>query len=179
MSAKVAYVLLSLLSQTSHELDLSLSALLLFGPAPIESLIFPPEMREQSLHAYDSVESARWTIENILSSRALDAVLIESFASDCAGMSQAAKDGWLYHGMGFDCSEYLSTIWEKWQGLKVRVLVGSEDKVETVEKVREQTVQVLKAGGFDIEMDVVEGAGHLLPVEAIDEVVEALRKLVG
>ena len=64
-------------------------------------------------------------------------------------------------------------------GLKVRVLVGSEDKVETVEKVREQTVQMLKAGGFDIEMDVVEGAGHLLPVEAIDEVVEALRKLVG
>jgi pimeloyl-ACP methyl ester carboxylesterase len=60
----------------------------------------------------------------------------------------------------------------------IRVLVGSADRVETVEKVRKETLDPFAAAGWDISLRVLEGVGHLLPVEAVDEVVREIEVLL-
>ncbi|KAJ9656486.1 hypothetical protein H2198_004945 [Neophaeococcomyces mojaviensis] len=185
MSAKITYVLLDLLaSQKNTEdrlggnVDIDVEALVLVGPAPIGPLILPPDMREQQLHAYDTVDSARWTLQNILTSRTLDEKVLHGLAADCVNMSPGAKAGWLQCGMPFDCLEYVRRAKDAWRGLQVQVVLGREDKVESVERVQAQTVEVLRRYGFEVRETVVEGCGHLLPVEAVAEMVEVVRDVL-
>ena len=173
MSAKISYALLSMLAG-DETFEVENVALVLLGPAPVGPLVLPAEMREQQLKAYRSVESARWTIENVLTSKKLDDGTLNGLAEDCAGMSAGAKAGWLKYGTQLDCAAYLPVIKKQWPDLSVSVLVGEFDKVETVERVEEQTVVPLKERGFQAQSRVVEGCGHLLPVEAVDEAVTAI-----
>ena len=173
MSAKIAYSLLNMLA-TDETVNVEVLALLLIGPAPIAPLVLPPEMRQQQLQAYETVESARWTIEHVLSNKKLDGEILRKLAEDAVGMSPGAKEGWLKHGMAFDCAGYMDGIRKRWPELMVTVLVGEVDMVETVDRVKQQTINALRERGFQVECKVIDGCGHLLPVEAADEVVQAM-----
>lgn len=177
MSAKIAYVLLGMLSD-DPAYRLRIRALVLLAPAPIEPLHLPPEMRQQQLHAYDSFESAQWTIENVLTHRALVEDVVHDLARDCSTMTLGAKRGWLDHGMTFDCADAVAKIKTAWPDLKVKILVGEQDKVETPRRVAEQTVRVLTTHGFDVESNVIEECGHLLPVEAVKEVAKHIGSML-
>lgn len=61
----------------------------------------------------------------------------------------------------------------------MKILVGSEDKVETVERAKDGTVIPLQNSGFDVEMSVIDNAGHLLPVEAPAAVLETVLAALG
>jgi len=176
MSAKIAYHFLAVLKDEGVQP----TGLVLLGPAPVGPLVLPPEMQQQQLQAYETEESATWTIENVLTARPgkLSPGDSAELAKDCARMSPGAKHGWLKHGMAVDCSVVVTEMQKRWPRLAVRVLVGSDDKVETVERVQKGTVMPLQELGFDVEMAVVGGAGHLLPVEAPVAVQEAVSATV-
>ena len=183
MSAKVAYHVFYLLGSggIGNGDRIEIERLLLLGPAPIGPLDLPPEMRAQQLRAYESVESASWTMRNVLSHAPLDDDVVRRLASDAVGMSPGAKRGWLEYGMKVDCTEVLKgamTLVKDRRVFKVRVLVGREDRVETVEKVHKETLDVLHSMGVDVKIKVVEGCGHLLPVEAVKDVVSEIRSLL-
>lgn len=199
MSAKVVWemlpVLLSDLEHRSRQSSVMLEGLLLLGPAPVGPLVFPPEAREQQLRAYESFDSAEWTLRNVLtcSGKLHHDDVIRKLANDCIGMSPGAKRGWIEHGMKRDYTDVVKLVAASqrrtvslWDGkgrvknkLKVRVLVGEEDQVETVQRVKTQTVDVLRdTGGFDVEFETIAGCGHLLPVEAPREVVAELEKIL-
>lgn len=183
MSAKVSYVLLDMLARGRSSVagagsDIDVTGLVLLGPAPVGPLYFPADMREQQLRAYDTLESATWAVENILLHGKLSPEMVEMLASDCVGTSDGAKEGWMHHGMVFDCSEYVDRLKVNWPALSIRVMVGEEDKVEKVDNVRNQTIEVLKRIGVNIDENIVKGSGHLLPVEAVDKVVADVSALI-
>ena len=98
-------------------------------------------------------------------------------------MSEGAKRGWIELGMPHDCTPSLQATMTDITvtgalAPKIVVLVGSEDKVETVERVQKETVEPWEAAGWNVSMRVIEGAGHLLPVEAVREVVDAVKGLL-
>jgi pimeloyl-ACP methyl ester carboxylesterase len=184
MSAKVAWEVLCGLSPTRSEAtpEIEVVSVLLIAPAPPGPLELPPEMRQQQLIAYQTVESAKWTIANVLTHRPLSQEVIDRSAKDCAGMSPGAKRGWIEEGMKYSCVEAVRNLAATHQGQSaklVRVLVGTEDVVETVGRVQSETVDLLQSlGGFAVNMRVLEGCGHLVPLEDPDSVVEEVGKLL-
>ena len=178
MSAKIACGLMAAISLPSFPFKVEICSLLLLAPAPPTPLILPEEMRKQQLTAYSTFDSARWTMANVLTHRSLPGQVLDKLAFDAANQSEGAKRGWIESGMGHDCTAALRGLSEKGNPMPVMVLVGSEDQVETVERVRKDTVEPCAVAGWDITMRVVEGRGHLLPVEAVDEVVQEVMGLL-
>jgi len=108
--------------------------------------------------------------------------VVSQLVEDAVTMSPDAKRGWLEVGMAEDIRPALTSLAadETAREMKIRVVVGSEDKVETVGRVQSETVDVLRSMGLrDVAMRVVEGCGHLMTIEAagvIGEEVGALLK---
>ena len=183
MSAKIAYELMAALivphsDQTNSSIPISVTGLHLLAPAPPTPLVLPEEMRSQQLTAYSSFESARWTIANILTHKKLDGEVLDALANDAAGMSQGATRGWIEIGMSHNCALSMKKVSEAQGQVPVRVLVGNQDQVETVSRVQMETVNALQAMGWDASMRVIDGVGHLLPVEAVDEVVGQVLEMI-
>jgi pimeloyl-ACP methyl ester carboxylesterase len=183
MSAKVNWEVLHALSKEDNPRT-SITGLLLLAPAPIEPLVLPPETARQQLIAYDNLESATWTIRHILTSSPLAEDVVDKLAQDCVAISPAARRGWIELGMKYDCTDTVQSLArtlnasEVQRQLPIKILVGEHDRVETPEKVRTQTVEVLQQLGLLARMKVVPDVGHLLPVEATNEVVAALREML-
>jgi 3-oxoadipate enol-lactonase len=183
MSAKVTWeVLHALNGKEAHRT--SIIALLLLAPAPVEPLVLPADIAKQQLSAYDSLESATWTVRNVLTASPLHEAIIDKLACDCIATSPAARRGWIELGMKHDCTETVQALAQMLKAaddmahLPIKVVVGENDRVETPENVQTQTIDVLQRLGLSASMKVVPGIGHLLPVEAIDEVVTALSDLL-
>jgi pimeloyl-ACP methyl ester carboxylesterase len=193
MSAKVAWEILHALTSSGNEsvnlLDnkrtTTVKGLLLLAPAPPGPLELPAEIREQQLKAYDSLDSALWTLRNVLTHKDLSDQVVGRLATDCVSMSPGAKRGWIELGMKRDCRGVVEDMvarikadWQREGTFQLRVLVGEKDKVETVEKVKSETVDVLTELGLDVTLTIVPEVGHLLPVEAPEEVAAELGKLL-
>ncbi|KAL8785063.1 MAG: hypothetical protein Q9195_008795 [Heterodermia aff. obscurata] len=168
MSAKIALRLACTLDPGA----VGVQSLLLLAPAPPGPLVLPPDVREGQLTAYESYDSALWTINNVLSHTRLDDSVTAPLAQSCVGMSPGAKKGWVELGMAESITHLLE---EGRRGVEVRVLAGARDQVETLERVREGTVGVLRACGWEgVGVRVLEGCGHLVPLERGGEVVGEL-----
>ena len=179
MSAKVALRLAGMIPESEC---LGVRSLLLLSPAPPLPLTLPPEVRSGQLTAYDSVENAKWTIENVLSATVLDDRTVTQLVEDCVGMSDGAKRGWIEIGMVESMAAVVmgmrdDVASEKMRTVPVRVLAGARDKVETLQRVESETVATLRAGGFEVTLLKLEGCGHLIPVEMPDVVVKELCSL--
>jgi pimeloyl-ACP methyl ester carboxylesterase len=196
MSAKVAWEILHALPSSGNESvnpdnnskrTTTVKGLLLLAPAPPGPLELPAELRAQQLKAYDSLDSALWTLRNVLTHKDLSDQVVERLATDCVSMSPGAKRGWIELGMKRDCRGVVEDVvarikaerQREGETFQLRVLVGEKDKVETVEKVKSETVDVLTELGLDVTLTTVPEVGHLLPVEAPEEVAADLRKLLS
>ena len=174
MSAKVTLKLASMIAKDEKSSTLYIRAVLLMAPAPPSSLVLPDEVRKGQLTAYDSVENARWTVRNVLTSTQLDEGVIEELVQDCVRMSEGAKTGWIEVGMAESLEMDLKVLTNEralLRGMPVRVLAAVVDKVEILEIVENETVASLRSYGFDIGLRKLEGCGHLVPVERPDAVV--------
>ncbi|MFQ5522632.1 MAG: alpha/beta fold hydrolase [Acidimicrobiia bacterium] len=60
----------------------------------------------------------------------------------------------------------------------VRLLWGSEDREVPVEVAR-RSVELLREGGSEVELRVVEGVGHHLPLEAPEELRRAIKSFLA
>ncbi|KAI4152089.1 MAG: hypothetical protein LQ340_003115 [Diploschistes diacapsis] len=171
MSAKVA---LRLASTLPPDAGIRVHSLLLLGPAPPGPLVLPPDVRKGQLTAYDSVDSARWTIENVLAHSKLDDDAMAQLAANCVAMSPGAKKGWIEIGMAESLAELLEGAGAERRTFPVRVLAGVCDRVETLERVEGETVARLREYGFDVALTRLEDCGHLVPLEKPEAVVEQL-----
>ena len=166
MGAKICMALASTILERRQ---IDLKGMMFVAPAPPSPLVLPDEMREQQVHAYDSAESVEWTVTNVLSRREMLTREDIEFAilDGLAGMT-LAKEAWPSYGMGEEVTV------PQGAGMKVVVLAGGEDVVETKERVGKEVVQVLREKGWRVTFDVVDGGRHLIPLERPEVVVDAV-----
>ncbi len=187
----------------SYHRDLPpLRGMLLLAPAPPSPLVLPQKLKVQQVQAYESQGSVEWTIREILTgargqrlyggSGDFDMVVRNSLAG-----SAGAKRGWPEVGMAErvtlavrsdGASGDIVGIGESQEKIRLRVLVARGDKIETAERVGTETVEALRANGFEVKFRVLEpeevdpdgGAptGHLLPLEAPEAVAAELAGLL-
>lgn len=138
-----------------------LKGIVLLAPAPPAPLVLPDEMKSQQLTAYDTSDSAEFVVRNVLTSSPISSSALQSLVQDMLSGNEHAKRAWPAYAMAEDISDQTKKI-----NVPVLVVVGEEDRVETVERVRKEVIGNIK-GAY---MIVLDGKGHLLPVEAPEEV---------
>ncbi|KAK5702373.1 hypothetical protein LTR17_022370 [Elasticomyces elasticus] len=170
MGAKIAQLLL--IQQHLLPRSVMIRGLVLLAPAPAGSHTLPLEMREQQIHAYDNAASAEFVVRNVLLGRP-DAVsdrVVGEIVADAIAGSEGARAAWPGYGMGEDFEDAVRGYWKY-----VLVLVGELDRVETEQSVTKRTVEVLLQSGASVKAVTLSGIGHLSPVEAQEEVADAIR----
>ncbi|KAH8660816.1 Alpha/Beta hydrolase protein [Tricladium varicosporioides] len=138
-----------------------LKGMVLLAPAPPTPLVLSEEMKAQQLTAYDTPESAEFVVRNVLTSSLISSSTIQFLVQDMLSGNKYAKRAWPEYAMAEDISDEAKKV-----NVPVLVVVGEEDRVETVERVRKEVIGNIK-GAY---MIVLDGKGHLLPVEAPEEV---------
>ena len=170
MGGKIAQCLLARKSIRSL-----LKGCVLLAPAPTSSFALPEDMREQQIHAYDNAESARFVIQNVLLGQPenVGAGAWESLVADAVSGAEEAKQAWPSYGMAED---HQSTVTEAIQETKSKflIVVGSLDRVETPDSVRSKVASPLTDAGSVVKEEVLEGVGHLTPVEAPKQLATAI-----
>lgn len=147
--------------------SLNIRGMTLVAPAPPSPFALPPSMQEQQRHAYDSAESVEWVLTNVLSAR--EKLTDEDLAvEDSLSGAKAAKEAWPSSGMAEDVNLCEGA------GMKIVVLAGELDVVETKDRVEVEVVERLQSSGYDVSFRVVEGAKHLLPLECPDAILKEL-----
>ncbi|KAK1144222.1 hypothetical protein N8T08_005635 [Aspergillus melleus] len=165
MGAKVSLATLSVLP--SHLLQ-KLKGLLLVAPAPPGALELPSEMKDQQKVAYQSEQSIRWTVENVLaqadrlSEHDIDLIVRSSMSGHTL-----AKEAWPTYGMQEDITDNLARALSSINsdGFRVRVLVGELDIVEPKERILDQVIRFLHDNGVNASLEIVNGVKHLIPLE--------------
>ncbi|KAJ0422003.1 Alpha/Beta hydrolase protein [Aspergillus carlsbadensis] len=176
MGAKVA---LATLSTLSDNLLKALRGIVLVAPAPPKPLILPTEMKEQQKVAYETTESVRWTVTNVLANvDNLTETDLETVVRDSLSGNPSAKAAWPSYGMEEDISQdvkkVLATLSTK---IPIRVLAGELDIIEPRERVERGVCQFLGDAGADVSFRVVEGVKHLIPLERPEAIYEAVLSL--
>ncbi|KAB8228944.1 alpha/beta fold hydrolase [Aspergillus alliaceus] len=165
MGAKVALTTLSALP--THLLQ-ELKGLVLVAPAPPTALSLPPEMKEQQKVAYETKESVRWTVENVLSNpERLSEADIELVIHDSLSGNQLAKRAWPTYGMSEDVSggvrNALASI--RNAGVRASILAGELDVVEPQDRVDTEVRRFLAENGVVSSLKTCASVKHLLPLE--------------
>jgi pimeloyl-ACP methyl ester carboxylesterase len=133
-----------------------LKGVVLIAPAPPTPLHLPDDMRKQQRAAYSASESAEFVVRNVFSAKSLSDEMVQMLVQDMLKGNKFAREAWPQYGIGEDIVGDARKI-----AVPLLVIGGEKGMVETVEKMRREVLGVVRG-----EMVVVEGAGHLLPVEA-------------
>lgn len=145
-----------------------LQGLVLLAPAAALPMV-SPAFREQVAHAYDSPESVRWSIDNVLTALPLTPNQRRTIVEDSLGGSFAARRAWPEHMMLEDFSGELTRI-----TVPTLVLGAEHDRVEPLDLLRREVVARIPGATFA----VIPGSGHLAPLEAPQAVADAIRSFV-
>ncbi|KAF7366770.1 Alpha/beta fold family hydrolase [Mycena sanguinolenta] len=160
MGAKIAQVLAA---RGDFGTGTLLKGLVLIAPAPMGKLELPTEMREQQITAYSSRESAELVLKDVLLGSDVGAEELRLLVDDCVDGNDHARMAWPAYGVQED---YEALLADGSVNIPVAVVVGGLDKVETAERVDEKVVRVLEKAGASVTVTVLEGVGHMMPVEA-------------
>lgn len=207
MGGKIAQYLIASGALQNPSLNIAVKGLLLLAPAPLGGTrLETEEMRAQQVGAYMAgLERAEAVVRGVLlgtptpTSGAVEEgeegaedeqreeEEIKALARDAVGGSKGAKEGWPAYGMGEDYGRLLEEKVDKkaWEGVRrVVVLVGENDRVESVERVEEEVVrrlrEVVDEASTDVELRVLgEGCGHLIPTERPEEVAVAIKEMLS
>lgn len=177
MGGKIAQYLL-----TKDEIASYIRGLVLIAPAPAGAFQLPEEMREQQIHAYDHFESAEFVVRNVLLAKpdtvSNDAAM--QLAAEAVAGSPEARAAWPTYGMAEDYEYAVAKaipIFKERHGHQVRALVvaSDQDRVETAENVDKRVAALLKEAGASVTSKLLEGVGHLIPIEAAGRLAEMIK----
>lgn len=145
-----------------------LQGLILVAPAPLRGLELPAEAKRQQLAAYQSPESAEFVLNNVLTAGpgTLGEEVMAACVRDSLRGNEWATRAWPEYALGEDFGELLG-------GIQVPVVVLRGDGDFEREIVGELGVE---AGWVN---RVVEGCGHLVPLERPVQLGEMLLEFVG
>jgi pimeloyl-ACP methyl ester carboxylesterase len=138
-----------------------LRGLLLLSPSPPNAEPISEADRAASLAAYGQPAEAEKTFTKI-TGIPLPEQQHQQVVADNLRTTRAAWEAWLLHGSREDISAQMASI-----EVPCRLLVGENDRAIPLGVQREQTLPLLPAG---TSLVVVPGAGHLLPLEAPEEI---------
>lgn len=138
-----------------------LHGLTLLGTSPPSAEPISDDDRAASLAAYGQPAEAEKTFANITSIPLADD-WHKQVVADNLRTTDAAWEAWLLRGSREDISALMPQI-----EVPCRLLVGENDRAIPLAAQRQQTLPLLPAG---TSLVVVPGAGHLLPLEAPEEI---------
>ncbi|MFJ3692850.1 alpha/beta fold hydrolase [Streptomyces sp. NPDC090052] len=143
-----------------------LRGIILVGSGPAKPAAeITPEYREGLSHAYDSDESVAGARDTILTATELPESVKAQIAADSRAGTDAARMEWPLRGIAEDITGYTRMI-----SVPALVVAGENDHVEPVDVLRDNLVPYLSGADFT----VIPDSGHLIPLEAPAELVEAI-----
>jgi pimeloyl-ACP methyl ester carboxylesterase len=146
-----------------------LAALSLIAPAPPR-----PEVDIETpagfAHAFDSRDAVGASIEQLLTEHPLPPRLREEVIDDALNSSHDAQPAWALDGMTRDITAAAGAI-----DVPVVVLAGRQDKVESLESLQRNLLPFIPGA----RMTILEGTGHLSPLEVPRQIARELDSLVN
>lgn len=148
-----------------------LRGLVLVAPAPAQpSPAINPEYQQLLSHAYDDDESRAFARDDVLTAAPLPDALKAQVLQDSGAGSDAARTEWPLRGIAEDVSEATARI-----EVPTLVLAGAQDRVEPVDVLAANLLPHLASA----RLSVIPDRGHLLPLEAPDEVAQGIAQFVS
>lgn len=138
----------------------------LLSPSPPTPEPMTDADRMASMRAYGKPEEAEKTFQKI-TARPLPEALHQQIVQDNLRSSRLAWDAWLLHGSREDLSAQMCNV-----RVPCTILAGDQDAVMSPSVHGLETLPLLPVG---TPLEIIGGAGHLLPYEAPEEVAELLR----
>jgi len=141
-----------------------LRALILVAPAPPTPILIPDEQKRGMLDSYATPDGVRDALQ-VLTHRQLSDDQRRQVTEDTVGGAEGAKIAWVSQGMALDISEQTAAI-----SAPACIIVGSADQVESEAVLRQKLLALVPRARFEI----LEGVGHLSPLEAPGSVADAI-----
>lgn len=146
-----------------------LAGVALLSPSPPGPEPLTDEDRMTSMRAYGKPDEAEKTFRKI-TARSLSATSHQQILEDNLRSTHLAWDAWLLHGSREDLSAQMCHV-----QVPCTILVGDQDDVMSPSVHGLETLPLLPSG---TPLEIIGGAGHLLPYEAPEEVNRLLRDFV-
>jgi pimeloyl-ACP methyl ester carboxylesterase len=147
----------------------NLAGLMLVAPAPPTAMALSAEQRETMIHAYDSAESTAFVLDNVLTVGGLPHAIRQKALQTSIAGSRDAKTWWPKVGIGEEVLKQAASI-----DVPVHVLSGEKDRVDTPATLQEKLMPHLS----NARLEVIEGKGHLLPLEAPTAIAASLMQFI-
>lgn len=141
-----------------------LAGLVLIAPAPPRPAV-DAQAAEALSHAYDSRATVSDALQHVLTCRPLPADLREQVIADSLAADGDARLAWPRHGITEDITAVAGDI-----EVPVLVLAGEHDRVEPAASLEASLLPVIPGA----RMTVIEGTGHLSPLEVPGHVANQL-----
>lgn len=142
----------------------------LIASSPPSPMVIDEAQRAQMKAAYADRDSIDWVLDNILIGSPTSPASREQAVEDALHLSQPATLGWLETGTREDFSQDVGRI-----DVPVVCVAGALDRVDSLEVVHSHIVPHFKQAA----LHVLPKKGHLLPIEAPEEVAQILRDFVA
>lgn len=146
-----------------------LVGLALLSPSPPTPEPMTEQDRQASLKAYGKPAEAEKTFHTI-TARPQPPAVKEQIITDNLRSSKAAWDAWLLHGSRENIATRMREI-----RVPCAILAGDQDQVMSPSVHGLETLPLLPD---DTPLEIIGGAGHLLPYDAPEEVAALLRDFV-
>ncbi|CAN5311092.1 alpha/beta hydrolase [soil metagenome] len=144
----------------------ALTGLVLVAPAPPEPpATITPQFQQQLVHAYDTVDSVASAIDLVLTAIPLAAPLRATVLEDSLACAAQARSEWPLRGIAANITTAAQQI-----SVATTVIAGSRDVVEPVDVLRQHLLPFIP----DAHVHILDGPGHLIPLEAPAELAEQL-----
>lgn len=136
----------------------ALTGLVLVAPAPsAPPPTVTPHFQQQLAHAYDCQETVAAALDHVLTAIPLAVSLRSAVIEDSLSGAAAARTVWPLRGIAEDITTAAERI-----SVDTTVLASSRDVVEPVDVLREHLLPFISGA----RLQVLDGPGHLIPLEA-------------
>jgi pimeloyl-ACP methyl ester carboxylesterase len=142
-----------------------LAGLFLIAPAPPRPESVDPRAADALSHAYDSAATVTQALQHVLTHRSLPADLHEQVIADSLAAGDEARLAWPLHGIAEDITAAVRAV-----QVPVAVLAGRHDHVDPPASLAANLLPFIPGA----RMTVVDGTGHLSPLEVPGEVASRL-----
>ena len=146
-----------------------LAALVLMAPAPPRPAV-DARAAEALTHAFDSRASVSDALQNMLTDRPLPPELRDQMIDDGLAGNREAQLAWPLGGMTMDITAATRAI-----EVPVQVLAGRQDRVDPPESLEANLLPFVPGS----RMTILEGTGHLSPLEVPEQIAAELDQLTS
>lgn len=167
MSGKVAMALAA--GTPERRQPSELKSLILVSPSPPVPEPIPDDERQKLLMGYGLRSAAEKTLKNITAAPVSSGIQAQIIADDLR-TSKPAWEAWLLAGSKENISNRMASI-----VVPVSIIVGSKDRALPPDVQTRLVLPYLK----NATLDIIEGAGHLLPWEVPNSLADFIQKKVS